>query len=145
MSQNFNVLVSYDRMKSIISRWKASKHSPYVRKKIHTIVRACKAYQLWCDVVHFNCSVMSNSFQPHGLQGFPVLHCLLELAETHVHRVGDAIQPPHPLSSPSPPAFNLSQHQALFQWVGSSHQVAKVLEFQLQKQSFQWIISVDFL
>ena len=51
--------------------------------------------------------------------------------------VGDAIQPSHPLSSPSPPAFNLSQHQGLFQWVSSSHQVAKVLEFQLQYQSFQ--------
>ena len=60
--------------------------------------------------------------------GFPVFRHLSELAQTHVHRVGDAIQPSHPLSSPSPPAFNLSQHQGLFQWVGSSHQVAKVLE-----------------
>ena len=67
--------------------------------------------------------------------GFPVLHQLLEFAHTHVHRVSDAIQPPHPLSSPSPPAFNLSQHQGLFQWVGSLHQVAKVLEFQLQPAS----------
>ena len=57
----------------------------------------------------------------------------------------DAIQPSHPLLSPSPPAFNLSQHQGLFQWVGSSHQVAKVLEFQLQHQSFQWIFRTDFL
>ena len=70
--------------------------------------------------------------------GFPVHHQLLELAETHVHRVGDAIQPSHPLSSPSPPAPNPSQHQGLFQWVSSSHQVAKVLEFQLQRQSFQY-------
>ena len=61
---------------------------------------------------------------------------LSELAETHVHRVCDAIQPSHPLSSPSPPTFNLSQHWGLFQWVSSSHQVAKVLEFQLQHQSF---------
>ena len=58
--------------------------------------------------------------------GFPVLHQLPELAQTHVHWVGDAIQPSHPLPPPSPPAFNLSQHQDLFQWVGSSHQVAKV-------------------
>ena len=58
--------------------------------------------------------------------------------KTHVHRVRDAIQPSHPLSSPSPPAENFSQHQGLFQWVSSSHQVAKVLEFQLQDQSFQW-------
>ena len=69
--------------------------------------------------------------------GFPVLHHLPEFAQTHVHQVSDAIQPSHPLSSPSPPAFNLSQHQGLSQWVSSSHQVAKVLEFQLQHQSFQ--------
>ena len=68
--------------------------------------------------------------------GFPVLQHLLELAQIHVHRVGDAIQPSHPLSSPSPPAFNLLQHQGLFQWVISLYQVAKVLEFQLQHQSF---------
>ena len=77
--------------------------------------------------------------------GFPVHHQLPECAQTHVHRVGDAIQPSHPLSSPSPPAFSLSQHQGLFQWVTSSHQVAKVLEFQLQHQSFQWIFRTDFL
>ena len=76
--------------------------------------------------------------------GFPVHHQLPELVQTHVHWVGDAIQPSHPLSSPSP-AFNLSQHRGLFQWVSSSHQVAKVLEFQLQFQSFQWIFSTDFL
>ena len=66
---------------------------------------------------------------------FTVLHHLLDFAETHVHPVGDAIQPSRPLSSPSLPAFNLSQHQGLFQWVSSSHQVAKLLEFQLQHQS----------
>ena len=67
----------------------------------------------------------------------PAHHQLPEPTQTHVHPVGDAIQPSHPLSSPSPPAFNLSQHQGLFQGVSSSHQVAKVLEFQLQHQSFQ--------
>ena len=77
--------------------------------------------------------------------GFPVHHQLPELAQTHVHRVGDAIQPSHPLSSPSPLTFHLSQNQGLFQWVSSSHQVAKVLEFQLQHQSFQWIFRTDFL
>ena len=61
--------------------------------------------------------------------GFPVVYCLPELAQTHVHRVGDAIQPSHPLSSPSPPAFSLSQHQGLFQHVGSLHQVAKYWHF----------------
>ena len=68
---------------------------------------------------------------------FPVHHQLPKLAQTHVHRVGDATQPSHPLWSPSPPTFSLSQQQALFQGVSSSHQVAKVLEFQLQHQSFQ--------
>ena len=70
--------------------------------------------------------------------GFPDQHQLPELAQIHVHQVGDAIQPSHPLSSPSPPAFSLSQHQGLFQWLSSLHQVARVLEFQLQHQSFQW-------
>ena len=69
--------------------------------------------------------------------GFPVHHPLPEFPQTHVHRVGDAIQPSHPLSSPSPPAFNLSQHQGLFQCISSLHQVSKGLEFQLQYQSFQ--------
>ena len=68
--------------------------------------------------------------------GIPIHHQLLEIAQFHVHQVGDAIQPSHPLSSPSP-AFNLAQHEGLFQCVSSSHQVAKVLEFQLQYQSFQ--------
>ena len=77
--------------------------------------------------------------------GFPVHHQLLGLAQTHVHWVGDAIQPSHPLSSPSPPAFNLSQHQGLFQWVSSLHHVAKVLEFQLQHQLFQCIFRTYFL
>ena len=71
--------------------------------------------------------------------GLPVHHQLPELTQTHIHWVSDAIQPSHPLSSPSPPASNPSQHQDLFQWVNSSHEVAKVLEFQPQHQSFQWI------
>ena len=75
--------------------------------------------------------------------GLPVHHQLLEFTQIHVHRIGDAIQPSHPLSSPSPPTFNLSQHQGLLQWVSSSHQVAKVLEFQLQHQFFQLIFRTD--
>ena len=77
--------------------------------------------------------------------GFPIHHQLLKLAQTHVHRVSDAIQASHPLLSPSPHAFNLSQHNGLYRWVSFSHQVAKVLEFQLQLQSFQWIVRIDFL
>ena len=75
----------------------------------------------------------------------PVHHQLLEFTQTHVHWVGDAIQLSHPLSSPSPPTFNLSQLQCLFKWVSSSHLVAKILEFQLQHQSFQWILRTPFL
>ena len=86
----------------------------------------------------------------HSTPGLPVHHQLLESTQTHVHWVGDAIQPSHPLLSSSPPALNLSQHQSLFKWVSSSHQVAKVLEFQLQHQSFQWTprmisVMVDWL
>ena len=77
--------------------------------------------------------------------GLSVCHQLPELSQTHVHRVGDAIQPSHPLSSLSSPAFNLSQHQGIFQWVSSSHQVARVLELQLQPQFFQWIFRTDLL
>ena len=80
-----------------------------------------------------------------SMPGLPVYHQLLECTQTHVHWVGDAIQPSHPLLSPSPPAFNLPQHQGLFKWVSSSHQVAKVLEFQLQHQSFQWTPRTDLL
>ena len=77
--------------------------------------------------------------------GLPVHHQFPELTLTHVHWVSDAIQPPHPLSSPSPPGFNLSKYQGLFKWVSSSNHVAKVLEFQLQHQYFQWTARTDLL
>ena len=77
--------------------------------------------------------------------GLSVHHQLPELTQTHVHWVADTIQQSHPLSSPSPSVFNLSQHQGLFKWVSFSHQVAKILEFQLQHQSFQLIFRTDFL
>ena len=80
-----------------------------------------------------------------SMPGFPVLHHLPELAQTHVHWVNVAILPSHFLSSPSPPAFNVFQHQGLFRWVSSLHQMAKILELQLQRPSFQWIFSVDSL
>ena len=86
------------------------------------------------------CDPMNNSTPV-----LPVHHQLPESTQTRVHWVGDAIQPSHPLSSPSPPALNLSQHQGLFNWVSSSHQVAKVLEFHLQHQSFQWTSKTDLL
>ena len=97
------------------------------------------------EVRQFSHLVVSDSATPWTAAGQASLSInnsrnLLKL----VHRVGDAIRPSHPLSSPSPPAFNLSQPQGLFQWV-SSHQVAKVLELQLQHQSCQWIFRTDFL
>ena len=90
---------------------------------------------------------MSDSLWPHGLQHtrLPCPSPSPQVAHTHTHWVSDAIQPSHPLSPSSPPTFSLSQLQDLFQWVGSSHHLAKVLEFQLQHQSFQWIFRVDFL
>ena len=78
-----------------------------------------------------------------SMPGLPVHHQLLEFAQTHVLWVGEAVQPPYPLSSPSPPTISVSQHQGFFQWVSSSHQVAKVLELQLQHQSFQWIVRTE--
>ena len=79
----------------------------------------------------------------HSTPGLPVHHQLLESTQTHVDWVGDAIQPSHPLSSPSPPALSLSQHRGLFQWVSSSHQVAKVLEFQFQHHLFTLFLSSE--
>ena len=86
---------------------------------------------VWNALLLFSCLTMSNSCDPMDCStpGLPVHHQLLELAQTHVHWVGDAIQPSHPLLPPSPPAFNLSHHQGLFKWVGSSHQVAKGWSF----------------
>ena len=76
--------------------------------------------------------------------GFPVLCCLLVFAQTHVHWISDVVQPSHPLLPLSPPPLYLFQHQGLFQWAVSLHQVAKVLELQLQHQSFQWLFGTDF-
>ena len=80
-----------------------------------------------------------------SMPGLPVHHQLLEYTQTHTYWVGGTIQPSHPLLSPSPPAPNPSQHQGLFQWVNSSHEVAKVSGFQLQHQSFQWTPRTDLL
>ena len=91
-----------------------------------------------------SCLTLCNPMN-RSMPGLPVHHQLPESTQNHVHWVSDAIQPSHPLSSPSPPALNLSQHQDLFQWVSSSHQVAKVLEFQLKHHSFQWTFRTDLL
>ena len=99
-------------------------------------------FVLWCSVqfssVTQPCLTLCNHVDG-STPGLLVHHQLPEFTQTRIHWVGNAIQPSHPLLSPSPPAFNLFQHQSLFKWVFSSHQVAKVLEFQLQHQSFQRI------
>ena len=99
--------------------------------------------KLLSNSVQFSCSVVSDSLQPHGLAA-----CQASLSITNSRSSPKfmsiesvTIQPSHPLLSPSPLVFDLSQHQSLFQWVSSSHQVARVLEFQPQPQSFQWTIS----
>ena len=98
------------------------------------------AFAQWLKLCLTLCNIMSCS-----APGFPVLHHLLEFAQTHVHWVGDAIQPSHLLSAPSSLGLNLSQHQGLFQWVGFLNHMAKVSELQLQHWSFQWIFRADFL
>ena len=104
--------------------------------------------EVFCSVqfssVTQSCPTLCNPMNC-SMPGLPVHHQLPEPTQTHVHWVGNAIQPSHPLSSPSPPALHLSQHQGLFKWVSSSHQMAKVLEFQLQHQSFQWKPRTDLL
>ena len=103
----------------------------------------------WCCIFQLSsgaqsCPVLSDP-KNCSTTGFPVHHQLPEPTQTHVHWVSDAIQPSHPLSFPSPLALNLCQHQGLFKWVSSSHKVAKVLEFQLQHQSFHWTPRTDLL
>ena len=102
-----------------------------------TVLRSVQSVPHSCPTL---CTPMDCS-----MTDLPVHHQVPESTQTHVHWIGDAIQPSHPLSSPSPPSFNLSQHQSLFKWVSSLHQVAKVLEFQFQHLSFQWTLRTDLL
>ena len=128
----------------------------YKWKKKSEKINAIQAYSgqmttelNWPHSVQFSSVTQSwpTLFNPknRSTPDLPIHHQLPEFTQTHVHRVGDAIQPSHPLSSPSPPAPNPSHHQGLFQWVNSSHEVAKVLEFRLQHQSFQWTPRTDLL
>ena len=105
------------------------------------IVFKLPTYSVQFSLVAQSCPTLCN-LMGCSTPGLPVHHQLPEFTQTHVHWVSDAIQPSHPLLSPSPPTFSLSQHQGLFQWVSSSHQVAEVFEFQLQHQSFQWIFRI---
>ena len=101
-------------------------------------------YEAQLSSVAQSCPTLCDAMN-RSTPGLPVHHQLPESTQTHVHRVGDAIQPSYPLLSPSPPTLNLSQHQGLFQWVSSSQQVAKVLKFQLQHQTYQWTPQTDLL
>ena len=112
------------------NNWEKTPNFWLLSQSVSSVAQSCL---ILCDPV--NCS----------MPGLPVHHQLPESTQTHVHWVSDAIQPSHPLSSPSPPAPSPSQHQSLCQWVSSSHQVAKVSEFQLQHQSFQWTPRTDLL
>ena len=97
----------------------------------------------WCCSVARLCPTLCKPMDC-STPGCPVLQYLPEFAQTHLHWVSDAIQPSHPLLSLRPPTLNPSPHQGLFQWISSSHQVAKVLEFQLQHWSFQWSGLISF-
>ena len=105
-------------------------------KKSHLGISSC------CSIIKLYLTLWD--LMDYSTTGFPFLY-LQEFAQTHVHWVTDSIQPSHPLSHPSCPALDLFQHQGLFQWVSSLYHAAKVLEVQLQHQSFQWIFRVDFL
>ena len=121
---------TFDQLFEQLCKWNLDSLGSYLKDCCCSVSQSCLTL---CDPM--GCS----------MPGFPVLHHLPEFAQTHVHWVSDAIWSSHPLLSPFPSALCLSYHQGLFQWVGSSHQVAKTLEFQLQHQSFQWIFRTDFL
>jgi len=114
----------------------------FVVEKIPKWPTKITVFWWWCCSVAKPCLTFSDPMNC-SMSGFPVFQYLPEFAQIHVHWVGDAIQSSHLLLSPSPPALNLSQHQGLFKWVSSLHQVAKWLEFQLQQKSFQWILRTD--
>ena len=133
MSQLFNmlprlVITFLARSKRLLISWLQSPSAVISKWKVK-VSQSCPTL---CNCL--NCST----------PGFLVLHYLPEFDQIHAHWVDDVIQPSGPLLSP-PPALSLSQHQGLFQWVSSSHQVAKILELQLQHQSFQWIFRIDSL
>ena len=137
-----NIFKKYIRYPSGKNYWKDWKPNLLQLSKLSLI------FTIWATIqfssVPQSCPTLCHSMDC-STPGLPVNHQLLELIQTHVRRVSDAIQPSHPLSSPSPPAFSLSQHYVLFQWESSLNQVAKVLEFQLQHQSFQWIFMTYLL
>ena len=145
----------YVYKRKISKRFIVLRHDPLILSRIsqvitNTSISGNQMIFIWIhDSVHFSsvtqlCPTLCDPMDC-STQDFPVHHQLLEPPQTHVHWVSEAIQPSHPLSSPSSSVFNLSQHQGLFQWASFSHQVASVLEFQFQNQSFRWVFKTDFL
>ena len=145
----------HGNLQARILEWVAISYSrgyspPRDPTQVSCVIGGC--FTVWAiipsfSLVQFSHSVVSDSLRPHGLQHTRP-SCPSPTPRVYSnssHRVNDAIQPSHLLSSPSPPAPNPSQHQSLFQWVSSLHQVTKVLELQLQHQSFQGIFRTDFL
>ena len=132
-----SVLIFEDKyLRTRLLRWHSGKEATCQCSRLKSSVQCSSGAQLCltlCNPIH--CSI----------PGLPVHHQLPEFTQTHVHWVSDAIQPSHPLLSPSPPALNLSKHQGLFKQVSSLHQVDNVREFPLQHQSFQWTFRTDFL
>ena len=146
-AENLNRHFTKEDIKMANKYMKKYPTSPIIGEmQIKTAVR-CHLIAVRIQLFLFSHSVVSDSLWPMDCKHarLPCPSLSPEFAQTHVHWVGDSIQPSHPLLPPSPPVLNLSQHQGLFQWVGFSHQMAKVLELQLQYQPFQWIFSVDFL
>ena len=128
----------------IMSLMKKYSCSLYMNYLTRLIIITNQLFSVKFSSVTQSCPTLCNPMN-HSTPGLLVHHQLLEFTQTHVHWVGDAIQPSHPLLSPSPLALSLSQHQGLFQWASSLHQVAKISEFQLQHQSFQWTPRTDLL
>ena len=149
-SQQESSLLSMMLVVSFLSRWESFLlFLVYLQFISWMGAGSCRCFFYSCGAVQFSsvtqsCRTLCDPMNC-SMPGLPVHHQLLESTQTHVHQVSDAIQPSHPLSSPFPPALNLSQHQGLFQWVSPLHQVAKVLEFQFQHQSFQWTSRTDLL
>ena len=127
---SYNCISVYQKLPNCVRKWMSNKE-PFSLNLFFLV--SDFFYSCCCSVTQ--CLTLCNPMDC-STPGFPVLHYLLGPAQTHVHWVSDAIQPSCPMSSLSPPAFNLSQNQGPFQWVSSSHQVAKALELQLQHQYF---------
>ena len=127
---SYFLLVAFSALQSLKDQSPSYQSRWYLSVQFSSVAQSCLTH---CDPMN------------RSTPSLPVHHQLPESTQTRVHWVGDAIQASHPLSSPSLPALNLSQHQGLFKWVSSSHEVVKVLEFQLKHQSFQWTPRTDLL